>query len=148
MKTEVPQTTQNKHNNKNLETRCKCKASHSALVVALEQRAFTQRQTVARRFPNCVEERYSVNKVELLGVFWSVECLKYPRFRKNFTVNADHRAILSIIKENWINISFYSRLTRWVDRLLPIDFNIEHISFAKMGLVAPSKSTSKSHKNI
>ena len=41
----------------------------------------------------------------------------------------------SIMKEHRSNKSYNSRLTRWVDRLLPFDFNIEHIPGAKMGLV-------------
>ena len=38
-------------------------------------------------------------------------------------------------KEHRSNKSYNSRLTRWIDRLLPFDFNIEHIPGAKMGLV-------------
>ena len=39
------------------------------------------------------------------------------------------------MKEHRSNKSYNSRLTRWIDRLLPFDFNIEHIPGAKMGLV-------------
>ena len=39
------------------------------------------------------------------------------------------------MKEHRSNKSYNCRLTRWIDRLLPFDFNIEHISGAKMGLV-------------
>ena len=39
------------------------------------------------------------------------------------------------MKEHRSNKSYNSRLTRSVDRLLPFDFNIEHIPGAKMGLV-------------
>ena len=39
------------------------------------------------------------------------------------------------MKEHRSNKSYNSRLTRWVDRLLRFDFNIEHILGAKMGLV-------------
>ena len=39
------------------------------------------------------------------------------------------------MKEQRSNKSYNSRLTRWVDRLLPFDFNIEHIPGAEMGLV-------------
>ena len=39
------------------------------------------------------------------------------------------------MKENRSKKSYNSRLTCWVDRLLPFDFNIEHIAGAKMGLV-------------
>ena len=47
----------------------------------------------------------------------------------------DHRALLSIMKENRLNKCYNSRLTRWVDRLLPFQFGIEHLLGAKMGLV-------------
>ena len=46
----------------------------------------------------------------------------------------DHRALLSIMKGHRSNKYYNSRLTRWVDRLLPFDFKIEHIPGAKMGL--------------
>ena len=39
------------------------------------------------------------------------------------------------MKENRSNKSYNSRLTRWVDRLLPFQFDIEHLPGAKMGLV-------------
>ena len=39
------------------------------------------------------------------------------------------------MKEHRSKKSFNIRLTRWVDRLLPFDFNIEHIPGAEMGLV-------------
>ena len=65
----------------------------------------------------------------------SVEYFKYYLFGKSFTIITDHRALLSIMKEHRSNKSYNSRLTRWVDRLLPFDFNIKHIPGAKMGLV-------------
>ena len=54
---------------------------------------------------------------------------------KNFTVVTDHRALLSILKEHRSNKSYNSRLSRWIDRLLPYNFTIEHMPGAKMGLV-------------
>ena len=39
------------------------------------------------------------------------------------------------MKENTSNKSYNSRLTRWIDRLLPFQFDIEHLPGAKMGLV-------------
>ena len=39
------------------------------------------------------------------------------------------------MKKHRSNKSYNSRLTRWVDRLLPFDFNVEHLPGAKMGLV-------------
>ena len=120
-----------------METRIKCDASRAGLGAALEQRSPTGWHTVAfaSRFLNSNEERYSINELELLGVVWSVEYFKYYLFGKSFTFITDHRALLSIMKENRSNKSYNSRLTRWIDRLLPFDFNIEHIPGAKMGLV-------------
>ena len=50
-------------------------------------------------------------------------------------VVTDHRALLSILKEHRSNKSYKSRLSRWIDRLLPYNFTIEHMPSAKMGLV-------------
>ena len=120
-----------------METRIKCDGSRAGLGAALEQRSPTGWHTVA--FSSCFlksnEERYSINELELLGVVLYVEYFKYYLFGKTFTIITDHRAVLSIMKELRSNKSYSSRLTRWVDRLLPSDFNIEHIPGAKMGLV-------------
>ena len=66
---------------------------------------------------------------------WSVEYFKCYLFGKSFTINTDQQALLSIMKEHRSNKSYNSRLTRWVDRLLSFDFNIEHLPGAKKGLV-------------
>ena len=68
-------------------------------------------------------------------VVWSVEYFNYYLFGKSVTVVTDLKAILSIMKEHRSNKFYDSRLTRWVDHLLPFDFNIEHIADAKLGLV-------------
>ena len=70
----------------------------------------------------------------MLGVVWAIEYFKYL-FGKNFTVLTDHRALLSVLKSHRSNKSYNSRLTRWIDRLLPFDFNIERIPGTRMGLV-------------
>ena len=54
---------------------------------------------------------------------------------KLFFVITDYGTWLSILKKHWSNKSYNSRHTRWVDRLLPFDFNSEHIPDAKRGLV-------------
>ena len=71
----------------------------------------------------------------MLGVFWAIEYFKYYLFGKTFTVLTDHRALLSVLKSHRSNKSYNSRLTRWIDRLLTFDFNIEHIPGTRMGLV-------------
>ena len=137
IKSKVANATENTHYNPHLETRIKCDASRAGLGAALEQRSPTGWHTVAfaSRFLNSNEERYSVNELELLGFFLSVEYFEYYLFDKSFTIITDHRALLSIMKEHQSNKSYNSRLTRWIDRLLPFDFNIEHIPGAKKGLV-------------
>ena len=78
-------------------------------------------------FLNSCEERYSVNELELLGVVWSIEYFKNYLYETNFTVITDHRALLSIMKENRSNKSYNGRSTRWIDCLLPFQFDIEHL---------------------
>ena len=133
----IAETTENKHFNAELETRIKCDASRKGLGCALEQRTPNGWHTVAfaSRFLNSVEDRYSINELELLGVVWSVEHFKYYLYSKPFTVITDHRALLSIMRENRANKSYNSRLTGWVDRFLPFDFSIDHLPGSKMGLV-------------
>ena len=56
-------------------------------------------------------------------------------FMVPFAVITDHRALLSIMRENRANKSYNSRLKHWVDRLLLFDFSIDHLPGSKMGLV-------------
>ena len=137
IKEKIAETTENKHFNPDLEPRIKCDASHKGLGCALEQRTPNVWHTVAfaSQFLNSVEDRYSINELELLGVVWSVEHFKYYLYGKPFTVKTDHRALLSIMRENRANKYYNSRLTRWVDRLLPSDFTIDHLLASKMGSV-------------
>ena len=137
IKEKIAETTENKHFNPDLEARIKCDASCKGLGCALEQRTPNGWHTVAfaSRFLNSVENRYSINELELLGVVWSVEHFKYYLYGKSFTVITDHRALLSIMRENRANKSYNSRLTRWVDRLLPFDFTIHHLPGSEIGLV-------------
>ena len=133
-----------------METRIKCNASRAALGAALEQRSPTGWHTVAfaSRFLNSNEDCYSVNKLELLGVEWSVEDFNYYLFGKSYTIITDHRALLSIMKEHRSNKSYSSRKTRWVDRFLTFDFIIEHIEGAKMGLVDYTSPVSASYLSL
>ena len=87
IKTKIAETTENKHFNLDLETRIKCAASRKGLGGALEQRTLNGWHTVvfASRFLNSVEDRYSINELELLGVVWSIEHFKYYLYRKPFT---------------------------------------------------------------
>ena len=129
--------TANSHYNPQLETRVNCDASPCGLGAALEQLTVDGWKPIAftSRFLNSCEERYILNELELLGVVWSIEYFKNYLYGKTFTVITDHRALLSIMKENRSNKSYNSRLTRWVDRLFPFHFDIEHLPEAKIGLI-------------
>ena len=63
----------------------------------------------------------------------ALENFKHYLLGHHFTVQTDHRALLSILKERSSKIH-QSRLTRWYDRLIPFNFNTEHIAGTKMGL--------------
>ena len=91
--------------------------------------------SLASRFSISNEERYSLNELERLGVVWSIEYFKNYLNGKEFSIITHHRAFLSILKEQRSNKSYNSRLSRWVDRLLPYQFKIEHFLGAKMGIV-------------
>ena len=71
---------------------------------------------------------------------------------KNFTVLTDHRALLSVLKSHRSNISYNSQLTRCIDRLIPFNFNIEHIPGTRVGLVdynlRQRKQKAKKHHSI
>ena len=69
------------------------------------------------------------------GKVWSIEHFKNYLYGKEFSIITDHRALLSILKEHRSNKSYNSRLSRWVDHLVPYQFKIEHLPCAKMGLV-------------
>ena len=137
IKGKIAETTEKKHFNPDLETRIKCDASRKGLGCALEQRAPKgwRNLAFASRFLNSVEDRYSINKLELLGVVWSIEHFKYYLYGKQFTVITDHRALFSSMRENRANKPYNSRLTRWVGRLLTFDFTIDHLLGSEMGLV-------------
>ena len=131
----IQNLTENTHNDTKRKTRVKTDLSRSGLGAVLEQETCNGRETIsyASRFLNKAEEKYSINGLELLGVVWALEHFKHYLLGHHFTVQTDHRALLSILKERSSKIH-QSRLTRWYDRLIPFNFNIEHIPGTKMGL--------------
>ena len=135
IKDNIRQLTENTHFNVNRQTRVKTDASRGGLGAVLEQETCNGWVTIAyaSRFLNKAEEKYSINELELLGVVWALEHFKHYLLGHNFTVQTDHRALLSLLKERSSKIH-QSRLTRWCDRLIPFTFTIEHIPGSKMGL--------------
>ena len=78
IKDPIANATANSHYNLQRETRIKCDASRSSLGTALEQITVDGWKPIAfaSRFLNSCDGRYSVNKLELLGVVWSIEYFK------------------------------------------------------------------------
>ena len=56
-------------------------------------------------------------------------------YEKQFKIITDHSTLHSILKEHGCNKSYNSRLTRWVERLLIFQYEIEHLPGAKIGLL-------------
>ena len=135
IKNNIKNLTENNHYDTKRNTRVKTDASRSGLGAVLEQETCNGCETIsyASRFLNKAEEKYSINELELLGVVWALEHFKHYLLGHHFIVQSDHRALLSILKERTSKIH-QSRLTRWYDRLIPFNFNIEHIPGTKMRL--------------
>ena len=89
----------------------------------------------ASRFLNSLEEKYSVNELELLGVVWAIENYKYYLYGKHFIVITDHQALISSLNASERPKTSRIRLTRWIDRLIPFHFDIKHLTGNKMRLI-------------
>ena len=135
IKEKIHQIVENKHFDTTKQTRVKCDASAKGLGASIEQKHNNEWHTIAfaSRFLNNHESRYSTNELELLAVVWSLEHFKHYLYGTEFTLQTDHRALLTALNENRGNRTYQSRLTRWVDRLLPFNFNLEHIPGKNMG---------------
>ena len=135
IKKQISKIIENKHFDVDKETRVKCDSSKVGLGTTLEQKTNNIWQTIAfeSRFLNPVEQRYSTNEMELLAVVWYLQHFKHYHQGSEFTLQTDLQALLTALKENRGNKTRQSRLTRWVDRLLPYNFNIEHIPGKQMG---------------
>ena len=75
----------------------------------------------------------STNELELLGVVWATEHFKNLLYDIEFEIVTEHKALLSALNANQRNKTMHSRLTRWVNRLLPFNFKIKHIPGKDMG---------------
>ena len=122
----------------NRDTRVKCDASHSGLGASLEQQTEKNEWvpiSFASRYLNNQEKKYSTNELELLAVVRAVDCFKHYLLGKEFVIVTDHKALTSALEGNRSNKTYQSRLTRWVDRLLPYQFKIVHIPGKDRGIV-------------
>ena len=122
-KTAHKNITENTHYDSTRKIIVRTDASRSGLGAVLEQESNKGWDTIAyaSRFLNKAEEKYSINELELLGVVWALEHFKHYLYGQYFTVQTDHRALLSILKDKSTK-AHQSRLTRWCDRLIPFHF--------------------------
>ena len=87
----------------------------------------------ASRFLNSHEMNYSTNELELLGVVCATEHLENYLYGAEFEIVTEHKALLSALNANQSINTMHSRLTLWVNRLLPFNFKIKHIPGKDMG---------------
>ena len=127
--------TENRLFDVNCPTRVRCDAIKKGLGACLEQFVNSTWHPIAyaSRFLNNLEQRYSTSELELLAVVWTLEHFKYYLYGSHFTLQTDHQAFLSELKEKRGNKTYQSRLKRWVDRLLPFHFSVKHIPGKNMG---------------
>ena len=119
-------------------SRVKCDANHSGLGACLEQEVEPNVWApiaFASRFLNSAEIKYSTNELELLAIVWSCEHFRTYLLGKRFVILTDHKAIISALNETYGKKSYQSRLSRWADRLIPFDYQIEHIPGSSLGIV-------------
>ena len=114
-----------------------CDASRDGIGCALEQETAGGWATIAyaSRFLNSCEKKNSVNELELLAAVWAIELFKYYLYGRRFTLIADHQALISALQCNKNHKIYQKRLTRWIDLLLLVDFDIKHLAGSKMGLI-------------
>ena len=126
-----------RHFDTHRETRIICDASHDGPGAVLEQYSASGWHPIslASRFLNPAEKKYSTNELELLAVVWATEHFRNYIYGRYFTVILDHKALLTLSNSSPKgNKTFFSRLTRWYDRLVPYDFKVDHRQGSKIGM--------------
>ena len=105
-----------------------CDASKAGLGAVLQQdeNGKWQPLSFASRFLTELESKYSINELELLAIVWSVEYFRSYVYGVPFKIISDHKALSTVLKGQKGNKTYSSRLSRWVDRLLPFDFEVIH----------------------
>ena len=118
------------------DTRIVCDASHNGLGAVLEQLNSDSWRPIsfASRYSNEAEKKYSTNELEMVAVVWEAEYFRNYVLGRKFLIVTDHKALVSLLSgNNRKNKTMFSRLTRWLDRLIPFDFQVEHKPGAKIG---------------
>ena len=136
LKQEIVKFRENTHFDVKRNTRVKTHASHNGLGAFLEQLHGGDCKTIsiASRFLNPHESKYSTNELELLGLVWAVEHYKNYLHGSNFEVITDHKTLLSALSPNYGNKTYDRRLTRLTR--LPFHFTIKHLAGKDMGFAS------------
>ena len=153
IKEAIRKITELKHFKRDLPLRIICDASREGLGAMLQQEQEEGWETThyASRFLTEFEQKYSINELELLAVVWAVEYFRNFVYGTEFEVVSDHKALTTILRGNRGNKTYSSRLTRWVDRLLPFQFRVVHAPGRTMGMADylsrhPSESKGNDNK--
>ena len=125
---EIKKITKINHFKRDRPLRIICDASKAGLGAVLQQKEKDDWKPIsfASRFLTDLESKYSVNELELLAIVWAVEYFRSYVYGVHFKIISDHKALATVLKGNKGNKTYSSRLTRWVDRLLPYDFEVIH----------------------
>ena len=130
---EIKSITELTHFKRNKKLRIICDASKQGLGAMLQKQQDNQEWkpvSSASRFLTNFEAKYSINELELLAVVWAIEHFRNYVYGVKFQVIPDHKALASVLRPNRGNKTFSSCLTKWVDGLLPFEFEL---------LIAPGK---------
>ena len=134
---EIKKVVELSHFKRNQEIRIICDASKQGLG-AVSQQSQTNGEwrpiCFASRFLSDFESKNSINELELLAIVWAVEHFRNYVYGVHFKIISDHKALMSVLKPNRGNKTLSSRLTRWVDRLLPFDFEVVHVAGRTLGM--------------
>ena len=137
LKKQVANIVELRHFDIHRDTRIVCDASHNGLGAVLEQLNSDGWRPVsfASRYLNAAEKNYSTNELEMLAVVWGAEYFQNYALGRKFLIVTDHKALVSLLNgNNKKNKTLFSRLTIWLDRLIPFDFQVEHKPGVKIGL--------------
>ena len=144
---EIKKVVELSHFKRNQEIRIICDASKQGLGAVLQQvqnNGEWKPICFASRFLTNFEAKYSINELELLAIVWAVEHFKNYVYGVKFEIISDHKALMTVLKPNRGNKTFFSRLTRWVDRLLPFEFEVVHVAGRTLGMADyPSRHPSE-----
>ena len=148
---------ENKHFDTTKSTKVICYASKNGLEACLEQLTNNNGFPISHaiRFLNSNEQKHSINELELLATVGSQEGFKYYLYGSKIEIEMVHQTLLSALRNNRGNKTYQIRLTRWLDRLLPFDFTVQHKPEKQMGFadyfsmypISPAPQYRKSDKN-